>query len=339
MKKWLLVMLTIMIITLSVPTLTVWMGSIWSNKSQSAPSVIPLNTSGDVNISIYLTKEKKVVKVPLEAYVRGVVAAEMPAEFELEALKAQALAARTYIIRKIVDEDFSSLPNGAYVTDSIQDQVYLPENQLKAIWGPIKYAWSIGKINRAVNETRGLVLTYNGKPINATFFSTSNGYTENSEDYWSVKEPYLRSVASPWDKTSPKYSAEKHVPYTELKQALGLPLSVPAMKQTNFMTVLGETSGKRVKTIRVGKQVFSGREIREKLELNSSEFTWKQDQDGINFITYGYGHGVGMSQYGANGMAKEGKTAEQIVKHYYSGISLTSIDEFAQLSDSKQKKE
>ncbi len=279
-----------------------------------------------LQVSVYLTAEDRVINVPLEYYVRGVLAAEMPAEFELEALKAQAITARTYIIRRMVEQDYSHVPaEGAVVTDSIIHQAYLTKEQLQIKWDAQTYTRNINKMNQAVNETRGLVVTYENRPIDATFFSTSNGFTENSEDYWSAEIPYLRSVPSPWDQAlSPKYKETVSYPFHIVFEKLGIPLAQPTATIGNqrLMTIVDTSEGNRIKEVMIANHTFTGREVREKLGLNSSQFTWEWNGDQIQFTTYGYGHGVGMSQYGANGMAQEGKNAEEIIKYYYQDVEI-----------------
>ncbi|MEF3305134.1 stage II sporulation protein D [Paenibacillus sp. GYB003] len=277
-------------------------------------------------IPVYLTREQKVEQVPLETYVRNVVAAEMPAQFELEALKAQAIASRTYIVKRWMEGDSSQVPvEGALVTDTVAHQAYVTEEQMKRNWGDAEYAARLDKLNRAVNETAGVVATYGHKPIQASFFSTSNGYTENAEDYWRDFVPYLRSVPSPWDKQlSPKYTAKATFTLQQFASRLGI-ASASALTKNGAIQVQATTEGHRIKTISIAGKTFTGREVREKLELNSSQFTWKISGSTIELTTYGYGHGVGMSQWGANGMAKEGKSAADIIKYYYQGVSLEDV--------------
>lgn len=294
-----------------------------------------------LNIPVYLSNQQKVIEVPLELYVRGVVAAEMPPDFELEALKAQAIAARTYIIRKIVMQNFSDVPHpDAWVTDTVIDQAYLTEEQLRERWSQQEYKKNISRINRAVAETKGQMIVYEGHPIDATYFSTSNGYTENSEEYWTEAIPYLRSVASPWDaEISPKYKTVVEIPVKEVLKRLGLndmpaadmaaadmPVTATAGHKPR-MAVMEKTGSNRIKSIRINGAIFTGREVREKLELPSSQFTWQMKGDKIEFTTYGYGHGVGMSQYGAQGMALEGRTAHEILTYYYQGVRIVHMDE------------
>lgn len=274
-------------------------------------------------IPVYVSGKQKTDRIELEAYVRGVVAAEMPVEFEPEALKAQAMASRTYVVRRVLSGERVEAPGSeAVVTDTTEHQAYVSDEELRRRWDPEHYAANMAKLKRAVEETRDVVLTYEGQPIDASFFSTSNGYTENSEDYWNLKLPYLRSVASPWDaQLSPRYKESVTITARELQQKLGLPAAVPVSASAKTgLKVLEVSEGHRIKRLSVGGKSFTGREFREKLGLNSSQFQWSYAAGAWTFTTFGYGHGVGMSQWGANGMAKEGRKAEEIVKHYYTGI-------------------
>ncbi|HZG74300.1 MAG TPA: stage II sporulation protein D [Paenibacillus sp.] len=278
-----------------------------------------------IMVPVYLTDRKETVSVPLEAYVRGVLAAEMPVEFELEALKAQAIAARTYLARRLASGETSGLPQdaeGALVTDTVAHQAYVTEEELRERWGFFQYARNIDKLTRAVNDTEGLVLTYEGKPIEATFFSTSNGFTEHSELYWQAEIPYLRSVASPWDERyAPNYVREASFEFKEFYAKMGL----KASNKAPDLAVEQTSDSGRILSVRIAGKSFKGRDVREKLGLASTDFTWTTEEGRIVFRTEGYGHGVGMSQWGANGMAKEGSTAEDILLHYYSGVRLESL--------------
>jgi stage II sporulation protein D len=291
----------------------------------AAVSITQLISQSTPTVPVFLSKEKRIDEIPMEAYVRGVIAAEMPVSFELEALKAQALAARTYIVRRILEKDISQVPvQGAVVTDTVAHQAYLTEDQLAAKWSGKEAADNMEKLNRAVTETMGQIITYGGKPINAVFFSTSNGYTENSEDYWGDAVPYLKSVKSPWDeKLSPKFKETVKMPYRTFLSKLGLSGTVTASAAVSGTKVVSTTEGHRISKVRIGGKTFTGRDVREKLGLNSSQFEWKLKGANIEITTYGYGHGVGMSQYGANGMAKQGKQAEEIVRYYYKGTEIT----------------
>lgn len=283
-----------------------------------------------VIVPVFLSEQNKIVHIPLEQYVAGVIAAEMPIEFELEALKAQAIVSRTYLIKRYIDMKSSNIGNlGAesdgWITNTVSHQAFLTDQQMKKNWGEKQYLINMEKINRAVSETEGLILTWKEQPINATFFSTSNGMTENSEEYWINEEPYLRSVPSPWDKTiSPRYKETVSIAAAEVLNKLGIDLKLSS-KNTFDMSIIERTPGNQIKKIKIAGQIFSGRDVREKLGLNSSLFEWKWDGRDIQFTTYGYGHGVGMSQWGAEGMAREGATARQIVQYYYTGVAISQI--------------
>jgi stage II sporulation protein D len=295
-------------------------------RQQQAVQRVKAQTANDgpvVEVAVYRSKEKKVEHIPLEEYVIGVVAAEMPAEFELEALKAQALTARTYIVKQMINDQPISLPKGANVTDTVMHQVYYSDEELRRIWGT-DYEWKIKKITEAVRATQGQILTYNNVPIEAAFFSTSNGFTENSEAYWENAFPYLKSVASHWDEQSPKFYDRKIMSVAEFEQKLGVHLP----KDGSVGVVISRTPGKRVDIVEISGKRLKGREVREKLDLKSTDFTWMRKGNEIVITTKGYGHGVGMSQYGANGMAKEGKTYDQIVKYYYKDVQISSTTAF-----------
>lgn len=280
-----------------------------------------------LEVKVYRTEKKVVETLPMEEYITGVVAAEMPAEFELEALKAQAMAARTYIVRRLSEGKWDDVPDGAQVLDTVRHQVYMDEVQRKERWSS-QYEWKNKRIQQAVQATAGIVLTFQGQPIDATFFSTSNGFTENSGEYWEKAIPYLKSVASPWDIDSPRYQETVVFTTEEMEKSLGVKLVQEVSSNGSWFRVTSTTTGNRVGKIHIGGKDFSGREVREKLNLNSSSFTMELRGKQVYITTKGYGHGVGMSQWGANGMAKSGKNAEQIVKYYYQGIDLQDYSKF-----------
>lgn len=287
------------------------------------------------NVRVYLSKEKKVVSLPMETYLEGVVASEMPITFEMEALKAQAMAARTYIMNRLDKgstvrlKQYGLSHQLADVTDTVQHQVYSTNVKLKKQWGS-HYEEYRAKVKQAVKETKGKILTYQGKPIYAAFFSTSNGRTENSDEYFTAKYPYLVSVDSSWDRSSPKYQREVTITLTDvlakLEKHTKKQISVPVFQMGSQIKIVKKTTGNRIANIRIGGQMFSGRQVREALELASADFTWRLQGNKITFTTYGYGHGVGLSQWGANLMAQTGIKAEDIVKHYYRGVQIVTAD-------------
>ncbi|WP_458462238.1 stage II sporulation protein D, partial [Paenibacillus sp.] len=312
---------------LLIPVILVWPRTSESPKPIPAPTdassttnpapapAVPV-TYPEPKVRVYLSATGTTMNLPLEDYVTGVVAAEMPAEFRLEALKAQAIAARTFIVRRLAASDTSGVPSGkADVTDTVSHQVFNPPDQLKADWIRLGKAQEWEKLQQAVRESRDTVMTYQGKAITASFFSTSNGYTENAEDVWGNAVPYLQSVDSPWDKNlAPGFKQTVTMKRNEILQKLNLDaIPVTAQKSGSWMEVLSTTKGHRIKEMQIAGETFSGPEVRKLLGLRSSQFSWKTAGDEVQITTYGYGHGVGMSQWGANGMAQEGHTATQIL--------------------------
>ena len=266
------------------------------------------------NNTIRVKDEKTniIKEIPFEEYIKGVVAGEMPVTFELEALKAQAVASRSYAMYQM-----TATKDKAYdVVNTTANQVYLTDKQLKDNWKE-DYPEKINKIKTAIAETSGEYLTYNGEIVNAMFFSTSVGATENSEEVFVSALPYLRSVDSTWDKESPVYIDTYTFTLEDFYKKLNLPF-----KQTLKIEVTEKTSTGRTKALKINDQEMKGRDVATKLSLRSNYFDIVQNQNNITITTKGFGHGVGMSQYGANGMAKEGYKYDQILKHYYKNTEI-----------------
>ena len=255
---------------------------------------------------VQVKTKTKTLKVKLDNYLVGVIAGEMPASFELEALKAQAVASRTFVLSRKLKVD-----------NTTQSQVYLTDEQMKKNWGK-QYQKNKEKIKRAVKETNNEVMTYNGEYISALFFSSSNGKTVNSEDYFSGKVAYLKAVDSHWDLTIDPTNLRKKT-FTKSQISNIFHINSPEIRITSY------TSSGYVKKVIINKKEYSGREVREKLNLASSCFQIQLTSKGYTFITKGNGHGVGMSQYGAQAMAKEKKTYKDILSHYYKNIKIKSI--------------
>lgn len=257
-----------------------------------------------------------IISIPLEEYIIGVVAGEMPASFEKEALKAQAVASRSYVLKKIEQNK----NNDFDITDDILNQVYIDDNKMKEKWGN-NYEMYLNKITEAVKETEGEYLTYNNEVIEAFFFSTSSGITENSEEVFSTALPYLRSVESKWDsEVSPVFNSKNIFTVSEFCTNL----SIECNTNLEIKNILYNNSGS-VKSIEINDKIFSGTDIRQKLGLKSTNFTIEQNGNYVEINTKGYGHGVGMSQYGAQGMAKEGYTYDQILKYYYKDVEISKL--------------
>ncbi len=264
------------------------------------------------NITVRVKRSSGSIEViPLEEYVVGVVSGEMPVSFELEALKAQSVASRTYVMKRLDG-------NGDYdVVDTVSNQVYLDDNELKEKWKN-NYVSYINKVRQAVNETSMECLEYNGEIIDAMFFSTSNGYTEDSGEFFSESLPYLKSVDSSYDKeVSSVFQDSKSISLQEFYEKLGLSYQA-VLKVTDIL----RTNSQRVKSLKINGKEFSGKDVYYKLGLRSSDFEIEQVGSNVTFQTKGYGHGVGMSQYGAQGMAKKGYSYREILMHYYVGTKI-----------------
>lgn len=265
-------------------------------------------TSSSITVTVYRSNGK-VIKLDLEEYLIGVVSAEMPASFNIEALKAQALASRTYALKTI--------KNGKKLTDTVSTQVYKDNNQLKAMWGS-SYNTYYNKVKNAVNSTKGMYISYNNQYIDAVFHSTSNGYTEDAINVWKNGAPYLKSVNSPWDKSVSGYTKIKTITYSEASKTLGFEIN------KNTPISISRNKSGRVSNIKINNKTYTGVELRTLLNLRSADFEISL-KDKIEILTRGYGHGVGMSQYGANGMAKAGYNYIKIIKHYYTGVNISKI--------------
>ena len=261
--------------------------------------------------TIKLSTNGVVSTMNLEDYVIGVVASEMPVTFQPEALKAQAIAARTFAMKKT--------SQGVILLNSTSNQVYKSESQLKKLWGS-SYTTNYNKIKSAVNSTKGLVIKYNGKYIDALYFSMSNSKTEMPKYVWGSNLPYLQSVSSNWDTKVKGFQVSTNITYATLSSKLGKTIS----KNTEFK-ILSETVSGRVENIKIGDSTYSGVKLRSLLGLRSTDFSIVKIDTGITVTTKGEGHGVGMSQNGANEAAKEGYTYNKILKHYYTGVDIISI--------------
>ncbi len=246
----------------------------------------------------------------LEDYIIGVVSAEMPAAFHNEALKAQAVAARTYALK--------TLSQNKILTDNNSTQSYKDINQLKSYWGN-NFNYYYNKIKDAVFKTKGEYIAYNNNYIDAVYHSTSNCITENSIDVWGNSFPYLKSTNSPWDKESPSYISETTKELDLVNKTLGININ-----EESNIKIVSKTEGDNIDIIKIDNLEFSGKELREKLGLRSTDFDIKIQDNKVTFTTRGYGHGVGMSQYGANGMAKDGYNYKQILTHYYQGTNIAN---------------
>lgn len=257
-----------------------------------------------------------IIEVPFEEYITGVLAGEMPINFDLEALKAQAVAARSYVLKKMEQNQGKEYD----VVDTVANQVYLDDATLKERWKD-GYTEKMNKVKQAVVETKGEYLQYQGEVVEAFFFSTSTGKTENCEEVFTQALPYLRSVDSQWDsEVSPVFSSSVDISLLDFYSKLNLPYQTTVDVQITKTTSTG-----RVKELTINGQSFTGNQVYSALGLRSTFFTISQVGNNIHVDIKGFGHGVGMSQYGALAMAKKGYTYDQILKHYYQGVEIVKI--------------
>ena len=262
----------------------------------------------EIKLALKDTSTGEIKNIELEDYIVGVVAGEMPASFNEEALKAQAIASRTYAMYKMKNS------NGTYdlVTDKT-NQVYITEDKMKSLWQE-NFDYYFEKIKKAVYDTKDLIMTYNGDVILSLYFARANGKTEDAIAVFGSNEEYLKSVESPEENLTSEVTISKD------KFCNKLNISCDAI---NISNVLKSSSG-RINSLNINGKTFKGTEIRTLFDLKSTDFDITIDSE-IKFITKGYGHGVGMSQYGANKLAQNGKNYEEILKHYYQNINIEKI--------------
>lgn len=282
-------------------------------------------------IKVYLTKEGRIVDVPLEEYIKGVISSEMPVTFELEALKAQAIAARTYTIAHTKAMGGACKEaKGADLCDTIHCQVYMNKAARLKAWG-VGGEKNWEKIEQAVDETKSMVLTYGGELAKgAYYFSTSSGKTENVEEVFVSALPYLRSVDSPGEEVAPKYNSVVTIPYAKFADTINneyKDAKVSASNLSSQVKIKSRTEGGSVKEITLGNITISGTKFRTLFGLNSANFNIEILSKEVVVKCTGYGHGVGLSQWGANIMAKSGKKYNEILSHYYTGIEIKTVNQ------------
>jgi stage II sporulation protein D len=275
------------------------------------------NKKEETKINIRVLKEDNTVEqIDLEEYLIGVVSSEVPVYFEEEALKAQAVASRTYALKQMENNKNESYD----VTDNILSQVYSTNEELKNKWKE-NYDEYYNKIKNIVNKTKGEYLSYNDDYIYAFFFSTSNGFTEDNINVFGADLPYLKVVDSSFDeKETPNFLVTTSFSKEEFYNLLGISYS-NNLKITNIET----TSSNRIYSLEVNGNYFKGRDFQKKLSLRSNDFIIEEKENEIIITTKGYGHGVGLSQYGANALAKKNKTYEEILKYYYQGVEIKKL--------------
>ena len=267
----------------------------------------------EIEVTIKDSTSNEETKLNLEEYIIGVVAGEMPASFEVDALKAQAIAARSYALSKI-----NTATTSYDLLTDVTNQVYITTTDMQKKWGS-DYEYYYNRIKDAVLETKDLVMEYDGEVISAYYFAMSNGYTEDASLVFGETHDYLESVDSTWDENVNNFEVTTTFSKEEFCEKLSLDRSNIAIENV----VCSATN--RVNSITTNNQEFKGTKIRSLLNLRSTDFDI-DITDKVTITTKGYGHGVGMSQYGANEMAKKGYTYEEILNYYYKGIDIVKIN-------------
>lgn len=279
-------------------------------------------------IKVLHTKTGEIVAMDVNDYLRGVLPSEMPPSFSLEALKAQAVVARTYLYNKIEGNINGEIHKDADICDDFAHcQAYHSKEKIIEIWKNrgfsekeiIEYK---DKINKAVNETTDVVIKYNGKCIKAFFHANSGGRTEDCKAIWNKEDiPYLRSVESLGEEEHKYFKTENKFTKEEFENIVRNKID----KQYNYnkdVEIIEYTDSKRVSKVKIGNNILEGTKIREIFNLKSTNFNIILADGGVEFKVTGYGHGVGMSQTGANYYAKQGKKYDEIIKHYYQGVDV-----------------
>lgn len=315
MKKLLLLPIYHIAVSLLIPFLIYHPTA--KSELSNQPPLEENTTQKDETINVFNPSSDTTEPMSMTDYITGVVAAEMPASFESEALKAQAVAARTYAIYKTTSSDH---PN-CVCTDFSHCQAFMTTEQMHSVWKDDYNAY-YSKIKDSVIATKNEHLVYNSEPVMAVFHSMGGGYTENSEDVWGTSVPYLVSVESPGEESAANYRTNKSVSFEEFKNTIksaypNISISSPADVSSPILT-----DGGHVKSIIIGSISVPGTKMRSLFNLRSTKFDLSFENGNVIFSVTGYGHGVGMSQYGANAMAKEGKTYKEILSHYYSGTTI-----------------
>ncbi len=283
------------------------------------------NLGGDTVISCLDTKTNTVFESDIEEYLVGVLAAEMPASYEMEALKAQAVAARSYILSNM-DTPNPKHPSANVCTDSTHCKAWLSEADAKAKWKSFDKILYWNKLRSAVDSTRGEYMVYDDQVVEAFFFASSGGKTENSEDVWGSSRPYLKSVESSGDTSSSDCYSTLALGLSDFKSKLQPFFSQSLGSDTPLQIgTITRTQGGSVAEIVLFGKPFKGTEIRSVFGLRSANFIIDTVDDKVIFKVAGYGHGVGMSQVGANYMAKSGQNYTEILSHYYTNIQIVKL--------------
>ena len=337
MRKFFVYLFAFLMIFFLLPALLTNRGEVSASVKEENTRKEENLTQENINTEEYDYKQYGIIKllhkntneveeVPIDTYLCNVVSAEMPADYEKEALKAQAIVARTYTIYKIQNKKHE---NADICDDSSCCQAWVSKETRLSRWDEDKRESKWPKIEECVNETKGKIITYEGKPINAFFHSNSGGKTEIPVNVWGgTGYPYLQVVETAGEEGYDQYESEVSLTKEELIDKLETKYSDISIDFNNQddIKILEYTNSGRVKTVKFGNHNLSGVEARTLLGLRSTNFEISRDGDNIKFTVKGYGHGVGMSQTGADSLAKEGKNCFDIINHFYIGVQITDVN-------------
>ena len=305
-----------------------------SEQSEVSPSEQQQSTENQYDYEKYKTikllhaANNEVEELNIDEYLYGVVSSEMPASFEIEALKAQAVVARTYTIYQII-KNSGKHENADICDDFGCCQAWISKDERMAKWDEKEAENYWNKIVESVNSTQGKIVTYNSQPINAFFHANSGGITESSLNIWSgIDYPYLKSVETAGEEGYTQYASNVELSHQELLDKIQMQYEDCEInfEEQNCIEILEYTSSGRVKTIKFGNKEIAGTEARTLLGLKSTNFTFDIGEEVITFAVTGYGHGVGMSQTGADALAKSGSNYEEIIKHFYAEVEIKEVN-------------
>lgn len=303
---------------------------------------MPLPDTGHYTIKLWTEAAQQTVQLPLEDYVLGVVAAEMPAQYQVEALKCQAVAARTRAVYNSLAMSGSGChthPDHDVCIDAACCQGYMDKRARYERWGDVAGLYE-NQLRQAVANTAGVILTWDSMPAEMLYHACSGGMTEDAAHVFSQAVPYLVSVKSPGEETYSGYAVDIAMSCEEAADRLND--MFPECKLTTndipgLLRLQSTTESGRIKEILVGSVLMKGTQFRQALGLRSTLCTWDADNGIITFHTRGYGHGVGMSQAGAQAMALSGNSYRQILDHYYPGTILVTLPGYEQKMDEAMK--
>jgi len=331
---------TIAIMTIIIFTILIVLPVIFLETGKESINVFNLSTENIIKSSeitfpasgkvrLYHKKKDTIEELDLEDYIMGVVASEVPANFNEEALKAQAVAARTFYMSKRKNPSKDDKEKDAEICDTTNCQVYMSKAERVSKWSKSEAESNWSKIQKAVLDTKGQILTYEDSVLEyPQFFAVSFGKTEDAKDVFSVDVPYLKSEESKGEEIAPKYKTTLEIPINEFINKINSKYGNANLKKGNLSSAIkieSHTEAGSVKEIKIGGEIIKGTDFRTLFNLNSTNFKFDFGDNIVKINCMGYGHGVGMSQWGANAMGKSGSKYDEILKHYYSGVEIQEI--------------